>query len=352
MDKIIITGANGFLGSHLIDFYIKKDYEIYGLERPNQNYKNLVQYTDGKETFSNNEKLRIFGESIEIPTNNTKLRIIECNIKNAPLLETIIKKIKPKFLFHFAAQPYVIPSFEDPINTFNTNVIGTINIFEPIKKYHIPSRIILACSATEYGITTKIGRPLKESDPLQAVHPYGISKIAAELLSQQYFFNFDIEIINLRFFNITGIRRVNDAPSDFIRKIAQIDLELISPIIEVGNLSPYRDFLDVLDVIQAIHLATIKGKPGETYNVCSGNKIQIRQILNIALNFSKKEIEVKENTPRKLRASDEDIILGDNSKIKKELGWQSKIPIEETLKDMYKYWIEYYKKENINLHTH
>ncbi len=351
MDKIIITGANGFLGSHLTDFFIKKDYEIYALERPNQKYKNLKHYTDGKETFSNKEKLKIFGVSIEIPTNNTKLKIIECDIKNAPLLEKIIKIIKPIFIFHFAAQPYIVPSFEDPIDTFNTNVIGTINIFEPIKKYNIPTRVILACSATEYGTTTKIERHLKETDPLLAVHPYGISKIAAELLARQYFLNFEIEILNLRFFNITGIRRINDAPSDFIRKIAQIDLELIAPIIEVGNLHPYRDFLDVMDVIPAIWLATIKGKPGETYNICSSRKIQIREILNIALSFSKIEIEIRENTPRKLRASDEDFILGDNSKITKELGWIPKIPIETTLKNMFNYWLDYYKKENTSLHT-
>ncbi|MFX1575465.1 MAG: GDP-mannose 4,6-dehydratase, partial [Promethearchaeota archaeon] len=335
----------GFLGSHLTDFFIKKDFEIYGLERPNQKYNNLKHYTDGKVTFSDKEKLRLFGESIEIPTNNSKLKIIECNIKNAKLLEKIIKNTKPKFIFHLAAQPYIIPSYEDPIETINTNVIGTINIFEPIKKFNIPSRVILACSAAEYGTSTKIGRPLKESDPLMAVHPYGISKIAAELLARQYFLNFNIKIINLRFFNITGIRRLNDAPSDFLRKIAQIDLELIAPSIEVGNLQPYRDFLDVMDVIPAIWLATIKGQPGETYNICSGIKIQIRKLLNIALSFSKKEIEVKENTPRKLRASDENMILGDNSKIKKELGWQPKIPIKKTLEDMYNYWLKSYRKE-------
>ena len=351
MDKIIITGANGFLGSHLTDFFIKKDYEIYALERPNQSYKNLIHYTDGKETFSNKEKLKIFGESIEIPTNNTKLRITECDIKNTPLLEKIIKIIKPKFIFHFAAQPYIIPSFKDPIDTFNTNVIGTINIFEPIKKYNIPTRVILACSATEFGTTSKMGRPLKETDPLLAVHPYGVSKIAAELLARQYFLNFEIEIINLRFFNITGIRRINDAPSDFIRKIAQIDLELIAPLIEVGNLRPYRDFLDAMDAIPAIWLTATKGKPGETYNICSSRKIQIREILNRALSFSKIEIEIREKTPRKLRASDEDFILGDNSKITKELGWQPKIPIETTLKNMFNYWLDYYKKENTTLHT-
>ncbi len=347
MDKIIITGANGFLGSNLIDFCIKKDIDIYAIERPEQVYRNLAQYTDNKLTFSDNEKLNLFGENIKIPTNNRKLNIIECDIKNASLLERIISEIKPKFVFHFAAQPYIIASWEDPVNTIETNVIGTINVFEPIKKRKIKARVILACTSTEFGTTAKTNSPLRETDPLLAVHPYGISKIAAELLARQYYLNFGIEIINLRFFNQTGIRRINDATSDFIRKVAQIELGLSEPIIEVGNLNHFRDFTGIKDSINAIWLAATKGTPGEIYNVCSGKKIQIRQILNIALSFSSKKIEVRENIPEKLRKTDEDIILGDNSKIKNELGWDALIPIEDTLKEMYEYWLNYYKRYGV-----
>jgi len=347
MDKIIITGANGFLGSNLIDFCIKKNNDVYALERPEQIYKNLTHYTDNKLTFSDDEKLELFGENINIPTNNTNLKILECDIKNRSLLERLVSEIKPKFLFHFAAQPYIIPSWEDPINTIETNVIGTINVFEPIKKYKIKTRVILACTSTEFGTTAKINKPLKETDPLLAVHPYGISKIAAELLARQYYLNFGIEIINLRFFNQTGIRRINDASSDFIRKVAQIELGLSEPVIEVGNLNPYRDFTGIKDTINAIWLAATKGTPGETYNVCSGKKIQIRQILSMALSFSSKKIEVKENIPQKLRKTDEDIILGDNSKIKNEIGWDVLIPIEDTLKEMYEYWLNYYEKYGV-----
>ena len=347
MDKIIITEANGFLGSNLIDFCIKKNSDIYALEKPEQIYRNLAHYTDNKLSFSDEEKFEIFGENIRIPTNNDNLKILECDIKNTLLLEIIIKEIQPKFLFHFAAQPYIIASWEDPVNTIETNVIGTINVFEPIKKYKIKTRVILACTSTEFGTTAKTDKPLKETDKLLAVHPYGISKVAAELLARQYYLNFGIEIINLRFFNQTGIRRINDATSDFIRKVAQIELGLSESVIEVGNLKPFRDFTGVKDSVKAIWLAAIKGTPGETYNVCSGKKIQIQQILKIALSFSSKKIEVKENIPQKLRKTDEDIIVGDNSKIKNELGWDVTIPLEETLKEMYEYWLNYYKKFGI-----
>jgi len=269
-----------------------------------------------------------------------------CNLKNSQLIEKILYTIKPKYVFHFGAQPFVRQSWEEPVNTIETNVIGTINIFEPIKKHNIKTRVIVACTSAEYGTTTELCRPLREIDPLLAVHPYGISKIATELLSRQYYLNFGVEVVNLRFFNQTGPRKKGVACADFISKIAKIDLGLSKPIIEVGNLNPCRDFTDIRDSIQAIWLSANNGKLGETYNVCSSRKIQIKEILAISLKLSKKKIKVIENTPSKLRATDEDIILGDNSKITEDLGWKITRSIEETLRDMFDYWIEYYKNHS------
>jgi len=344
MKNILITGSNGFLGSHLIDLCIKKDFKIYGLDRPSSSFRNLTRYTNGIEFFSKKYRKKFLGKKIQIDSNRENLIFLECDIKNRSLLEKIIEEIKPNLLFHFGAQPYIIPSWKDPVNTIETNVIGTINVFEPIKKHNLKTRVILACSATEFGTTANIGRPLKEIDPLLAIHPYGISKIAAELLSRQYYINFGIETINLRFFNLTGKRRTNDAPSDFIRKIAQIELGLKEPVIEVGNLNPYRDILGVEDAINAIWLTATTGTPGETYHVCTNQKVQIRELLDIALSFSQKKIKVVENAPHKLRKTDEDIIIGDNTKITSELGWKPSKSIKETLKEMFDYWIAYYKK--------
>lgn len=339
LEKVLVTGANGFIGSNLIDFLIKKNLEIFAVERPHQNYKNLTRYINTHD-FKLSE---VFNEKIQIPTVNEKLIIFECDILNRKLLEKLILKINPKYIFHFAAQPYIVPSWEDPVNTIRINVIGTINIFESIKKLKLDSRVILACTSTEFGTTTQLNRPLNESDPLMAVHPYGISKIAAELLSRQYYLNFGIDSINLRFFNQTGLRRINDAPSDFIRNVAKIDLGLQEPIIKVGNLEPFRDFTDIKDTLEAVWSAATRGVPGETYHVCSGKAIQIREILKIVLSFSEKKIQVIENCSEKLRRIDIDVILGNNSKIYNDLGWKPKIPIQITLRKMFNYWINYYK---------
>jgi GDP-4-dehydro-6-deoxy-D-mannose reductase len=344
MKNVLITGADGFLGSHLTDFLVKKNFHVYALKRPEGELRNLTHYTNGKKNFDINEKRILFNKRIHLPTKEKNVSIVECDIKDGELLDTIICETKPKFIYHFAAQPYVIPSWEDPINTIEINVIGTLNLFEPIKRERLKTRVMVACSSAEYGTTTQINRPLKEEDKLKAIHPYGISKIATELLARQYFLNFGIEIINLRFFNQTGPRKENDACADFISQVAKIELGLKDPEIEVGNLEPYRDILGVKDSMQAIWLTTKKGKPGETYNVCSNRKTKIRDLLKIALSFSSKSIEVKENTPKRLRKTDEDIIIGDNSKIKKNLGFRVTQSIEEILKDMFNYWIEQYQK--------
>ncbi|MBN1799968.1 MAG: GDP-mannose 4,6-dehydratase [Candidatus Lokiarchaeota archaeon] len=347
MKKVMITGSNGFVGSHLIKKCIREECEILALIRPKSSFKNLISFTDGKEYFSDSEKENFKGELVKIQSNNRDITFIECDIKNAVLMDKIIQEFVPDIVFHLAAQPYIVPSWEDPRDTIETNVIGTINIFEPLKINRINAKVILACTAAEFGETTKLNRPLKEEDPLKATHPYGISKIAAELLSRQYFLNFGIETVNLRFFNLTGDNRENDAPSDFVRKVAEIELGLNKPEIEVGNLNPYRDFTDINEAVEIIWQAALKGVAGETYHLCSGRKTQIRELLNIALSFTKKEIKVVENVTNKLRKTDEDVLVGDNSKLQKELGVNVLKPIEITLREMYNYWIDYYTENNL-----
>ncbi len=345
MSRIMVTGADGFLGSHLIDFLISKGFEIVATIQPNHPVRNLTQYLSKDTKNSINGIKKSHQEDyFEIPTNNHKLRIIYSDIRDKETIEKIISNEKPQLIYHFAAQPFVLPSWKDPAYTIETNVNGTINIFEAIKKFKITVKVLNACSSAEYGTTTNLNRPLNEKDPLLALHPYGISKVATELLARQYFTNFGIECVNLRFFNQTGPRKVNDACSDFTKAIAKIELDLMPPIINVGNLNPYRDITGIKDTLQAIWIVTNKGIPGETYNICSGRKIQIREVLSKILKMSSKEIKVIENTPEKLRNIDEDIILGDNTKIKK-LGFQNMQTIHDLLREMVDYWIDFYQKK-------
>ncbi|MFX1396069.1 MAG: GDP-mannose 4,6-dehydratase [Promethearchaeota archaeon] len=344
MNRVIITGAAGFIGSHLTDFYLNKGYEVFALVKPNKDLINLAHYTDDKKIFKPDEKKYLEENLIQIPTFRKDLTILECDLKDTTTMEQIILYTKPVYIFHFGAQSKVVLSWKDPKNTIETNVIGTLNIFEPIKNHNIETKIILACSSAEYGTTANLNRALKESDPLKALHPYGISKIASELLSRQYNINFGINSVNLRFFNQTGPRKTSDACSEFISHIAKIELGLEKPVIEVGNLETYRDITGIKDTLNAIWLAATRGISGETYNICSNKKTKIRDVLEYAISLSSKKIRIIENTPSKLRNTDEPVILGSNKKTMNVLDYQTSQSLEATLEEMFQYWINFYQK--------
>ena len=224
-----------------------------------------------------------------------------------------------------------------------TNVIGTVNLFEGLRELRMNPKTLVACSSAEYGFIREDEVPVNENHPLLPLHPYGVSKVAQDLLAYQYFKNFNLNAIRVRIFGTTGPRKVGDACSDFAKEIAKIKLGMKKPVMHVGNLKPRRDLVDVRDMVEALWLLAEKGKIGEVYNACSGRAYKIGDILNMFLKMSSVKIKVKID-PKKLRPSDELVITGDNTKIRKDCGWQPKIPIDETLRDMLDYWKERYKR--------
>lgn len=318
-----VTGAEGFIGSHMVDFLLEKEWIVIGSIKPGVEKSNINHIT-----------------------HNKNFVLLEIDMLDQKKIEDLIKKYTFDAIFHFASQSIVKPSWDDPKYTIEVNILGTIYIFEAIKKHKKETKVVLACSSAQYGIQSKNELPLKETNRLRPVHPYGISKVAQELLGIQYWINFKIPTIILRLFNQTGPRKNNDACSEFGIKIAQIELGKKKPEIKVGNLSTFRDILGIKDTIQAIWLAFLKGKPGEVYNVCSAKRIKIRDVLEYYISMSTKKIKVIENSPDLLRLIDEPIILGDNSKIKDELGFKPTQNIYSVLKDIFDYWIEYYQNNS------
>ena len=329
MKTALVTGAGGFIGSHCVDFLLEKGWKVFATVRPNKKTRNLNHLLDGS---------------------NPNFNFRELDIRDAAWVESIVKEVRPDGVFHFAAQSLVQPSWEDPADTITTNMNGTINLFEAIKKYEIKARVVIACSSAAYGTSFPEELPLKETNPIRALHPYGISKIGQELLGRQYFINFGIESILLRLFNQTGPRKVFDASSDFAKRLGMIECERSEPVLNVGNLDTSRDITGIKDTLAALWVAFEKGEPGETYNLCSNKATKIRDVLDYLLSLCSKEVKVIENTPDKLRISDEVIILGDNTKLK-ALGFKPSQEINDVLKNMFDDWVEYFKVHEDYVHT-
>ena len=305
--KILITGITGMIGSHLADYLTSLNgIKISGFVRPQSKDKNISHLK---------ARIKIFYGSIE----------------NKEAVFTAVKNSKPDIIFHLAAQSSPFRSWKDPIGTFNTNVNGTINLLEAVKDLKTDPVIFIACSSAEYGFVKPNEVPIQEDRYLRPLSPYGVSKAAQELLGIQYFENYKIKTIMGRFFNQIGPRQdPSYAIQSFCKQVVEIEKGKRKPEITVGNLKTRRDFLDVRDGARAIWSLVNKGKYGEVYHVCSGKSPTIREALNLILSRTGEKIIVKVDK-HLFRPSDEPILLGDNSKLKKDTGWKAQYSFVETV---------------------
>jgi GDP-4-dehydro-6-deoxy-D-mannose reductase len=309
---IFITGMTGFIGSHLAEYLLKKNEEVHGT-------------VNNKDEISNIRHIR------------KEIDIIECDIRNRKKLQKIVQKLKPSEIYHLAAQSFPTVSWEDPFYTLETNVIGTANLFEAVKDLGLDTKIFVACSSAEYGLVTEDEVPVTEDHALNPLHPYGVSKVATDLLAYQYFKNFGIKSVRGRIFNTTGPRKTKDVCSDFSRQIGLIDRGKQDPRISVGNTEPRRDITDVRDMVEAMWVSLRKAEMGEVYNLCTSKAHKIKHVLDILLSLTDKDVEVFQD-PALLRPTDEPVIMGDNTRFKSATGWEPRIDLKTTLNDMVNYW--------------
>jgi len=313
--KALITGITGFVGSHLAEYLIKENVEVYGISRWRSKTDNIDHIKD-------------------------KINLQDADLLDAHSLYSIVENIKPDFIFHLAAQSYVVASWASPANTMETNLTGAVNLFEAVRKTGHDCSIQIACSSEEYGKVFPDELPIKETNPLRPLSPYAVSKIAMDYLGYQYHESYGLKIIRTRGFNHTGPRRGDVfAESTFAKQIAEIEKGKREPVVLVGNLEAQRDYTDVRDMVRGYYLAVQKGEPGEVYNICSGKAWKINKVLSFLLGLSKAKIKIKED-PDRLRPSDVPVLIGDNSKFVKQTGWHPEIPFEKTLEDLLNYWRE------------
>jgi len=314
--KVLVTGVTGFAGSHLVDYILTlPGVEVMGILRWRSRTENIEHFMD-------------------------RVRLVECDLRDASSVRDVLGELKPDRIFHLAAQSFVPTSWTAPTESLITNVIGQLNIFEAVKKLHIMPRIQLACSSEEYGMVYESELPIRESNPLRPLSPYAVSKVGQDMLGYQYFMSYKIPVIRTRGFNHEGPRR---GPvfvcSDFAKQIADIEKGRRAPVVRVGNLDARRDFTDVRDVVRAYWLSLEKGEPGEVYNICSGKCWTIRAMLDMLLGMTKAKITIESDAAR-MRPSDVPVLLGDATKFRKATGWEPAIPFEQTLRDLLDYWRE------------
>ena len=312
--QALITGIAGFAGSHLADY--------------------LLRHTDCSVAGT------IHRQDARVAHLRDRVAMYQVDLRDAAAVAEVIAEVRPDLIFHLAAQSFVPISWQHPWTTFEQNVHGQVNVLQAVAQQELPARVLVVGSNEEYGILRPEDLPIDEDTPLRPASPYGVSKVAQDLMGWQYFRSYDMAVVRVRPFNHIGPRQGDRfvAPA-FARQIAEAEAGLREPVLRVGNLSATRDFTDVRDVVRAYWLALTDVKPGEVVNIGSGEGHTIEDLLRTMLGFSGTFFAV-ENDPARMRPSDVPVSICDNSRLKAATGWRPEVSFEQSLLDILNDWRE------------
>ena len=321
--NVLITGITGMVGSHLVDFLLKNtNWKIYGLARWSDSLENIEHL------------------STEI-NSKERIELIYGDLNDLVSLLNAVKISKPDYVFHLAAQSYPHTSFESPIETLQTNILGTTNLLESIRKSEYVNAIIHVCASSEiFGRVPKEKLPIDEECSMHPASPYAISKAGTDLIGRYYAEAYEMNIMTTRMFTHTGPRRGDVfSESTFAKQIAMIEVGIQEPKIYVGNLNSLRTYADVRDAVRAYYmLVTINPTSGEYYNIGGDYTCKIGDMLNYLISQSTvKNIEIVID-PERLRPIDADLQVPNIEKFKKHTGWSPEIKFEDTMNDLLNYW--------------
>ena len=305
--RVLITGAGGFVGHHLTT------------------YLNRVE-----------PQAQLYGTSL-LPSEYDSAAIVEnhfIDLKNYDSVRALLAHCRPDAIFHLAAQAFVPRSFEDPWETLENNIRAQLNLILACLELELCPRILIVSSAEIYGEVSPEQLPLAEASEIRPTNPYSVSKVAQDMLGLQYYLSHGLPIMRARPFNHIGPgQNCRFVAPAFASQIASIEDGKRDAVIYVGNLAAKRDFTDVRDIVRAYSKIIKSGKPGEAYNVASGQAYSIRDLLSILLSLSDADIEVRLD-PDRLRPVDVPEIRGDASKLRRDTGWQPSINFRQTLADV------------------
>ncbi len=311
--RVLITGAGGFVGGHLVDHLLTLPglaLHAAVLNPPGHNPR-----LDGRPVVQH-----------------------QVDLRDARAVRALIDTVQPDRVFHLAAVADVAQSFRDPWGTLENNIVAQVNLQEALLHSGADTRVLIVSSGEIYGAAGGTPEPIDESYPFEPASPYSVSKVTQDMLGLQYYIAHRMPIIRARPFNHIGpSQKGGFVAADFASQIAAAEAGQREPVMDVGNLAAERDFTDVRDVVRAYHLLLEHGTPGEAYNVCSGVGHSIQELLDILLSYSTIPIEVRQD-PARMRPSDVPRRVGDASKLRACTGWEPTIPFERTLLDILNDW--------------
>jgi GDP-4-dehydro-6-deoxy-D-mannose reductase len=310
--KALITGVNGFVGSHLAEYLLEAtDWHVEGT---------------------------VFGDLANIAHLGSRLATYTADLSDPSAALTILAEAKPDCIFHLAAQAVPSLARHDPWPTLETNLHLQLNVLQAAAQLGLRCRVLAVSSGEVYGLVRPDELPLTEEAPLRPLNVYAVSKVTQELLGLQYWRAYDLPVVIVRPFNHIGPRQsLGFVAPDFARQVAEAEYGLRDPVMHVGNLDISRDFSDVRDIVRGYRQAVVNGVPGEVYNLGSERSRSIRELLDILARASSVALEVRQD-PTRMRPADVPVMVSDCRRFRDTTGWQTTIPFERSVQDVLDYW--------------
>lgn len=309
----LITGASGFVASHLVRYLLSQGEEIIGTTRWNEDLSRL--------------------EGLNIKT-------IPMDLTDFSACIRCIEESEPDYIYHLAAQSFVNDSFVNPIATLRANVEGTVNLLEAIRITAYDPIIYIASSSEVYGDVSEDEIPIKETNPFRPANPYAASKASVDNYAYMYYKYFGLKVIRTRWFTHTGVgRTMMSFENSFAKQIALIEAGKQEPIVKVGNLKSIRTIADVRDAVRGMYLAVHKCTPGEVYNIGGDTTKSVGEVLEYLISLSPVKCGIMvEVDPALLRKADVNLQIPCCDKFKQATNWEPEIPFETTMQDILNSW--------------
>jgi len=305
---VLVTGAAGFVGSHLLELLEQQDDAwIMAWLRP----------------------------GTEPAVLGSRVGWLSVEMQDAGAVRAALDATRPDRIYHLAGVPHVGDSWRHTHETFAGNVLATHYLFEGLRRLRLAPRVLITSSATVYAPSP---HAIRESDPVNPNSPYGTSKLAQEMVARRAWEDDGIPGLIARAFNHVGPRQ---APSfvaaSIARQIAEIEAGRREPVLAMGNMAPERDIMDVRDTVRAYRAMMEAATPGVPYNVCSGTPVAIRALVNLFVKKARVPVAVHQD-PARFRPNDTPMVLGDRSRMAADTGWTPQIPLEQTVDDLLAHW--------------
>ncbi len=318
--KVLITGATGFVGSHMIDLALARgDVEVHATRRWSSRMSLLTH----------------------VPDVERRVRFHLCDLTDPFSVHDVLAKVRPDVVFHLGAQSFVSPSWGQPDVYFRTNALGTLYLLEALRRLDLThTRVLLPGSGEEYGDVPESELPITPATVLRPVNPYAVSKVAQDLMGYVHHVSYGLHTVRVRAFNHEGPRRDRVfALPRFAWQIARIEKGVAEPVLEVGNLTALRNWTDVRDMVRAYWLAVEHLPPGELFLIGSEQLATVGECLDRLLALSPVGATIRVQTSAELvRPTEVPRLVADIAPFRRVTGWDAKIPLEDTLRDTLDYW--------------